>query len=247
MVPAPRPASPDLDPNLDPSLDPGLDPGLVLGLDLARDAVTAVLTAGGSAVARCTRPLAARQEDGATVLGLDVLLRETDAVLREVLASGAATAPGVPPLAGGALATGIAVDGDVLCVWDEETLGAPLPALLSVPDGSPWTVGAAWWAAHAPRTWSEVDGERYVVGDPATWLLARATRGVEHVTVPALRRDLPGAPVEALPLLDQRPRVRTDASALAGHPLLVTALLPRAGLADPALDAAAAALTAPGA
>ncbi|MCL8027024.1 hypothetical protein [Nocardioides bruguierae] len=210
-----------------------------LGLDLAVTGVTAVLLdAGGAVLATQAAPLATRTAQGpagpAEVLGLDAVWRAVDEAGRAVLAGRTAASP---------LPTGVAVAAEVWCCWDAETLGSPLPALTG-------GVGPAWWAADAPRTWEEVAAERYVLGDLGSWLLARATRGVEHLTTTALARRPADVPVEALPEEAPAVTVLTDAPALLGTALRVGVLLDRSALdggagEEPAVAAARVVLPGP--
>ena len=87
-----------------------------------------------------------------------------------------------------AAATGDAVPGrvtgldvhdreDTAVLWDAETLGSPRPALL----GEHLGTLLERVARHEPHTWVDVLAGRYVVGSAGSYVLARATRGVEHV------------------------------------------------------------------
>lgn len=163
----------------------------------------------------------------------------------------------------------VAVGGDphTLLVWDRETLGAPRPAITA---GDRRTTGLCeqlraegaaahvelladqpldhrvagprlrWLAEHEPHTWALVEDGRYAVGGVESYLVARMTRGLEHVTDAAHARPtlllgaegwseelcaLFGVPPDALPELveatspahaptpraDARPDLRPDA------------------------------------
>ena len=69
---------------------------------------------------------------------------------------------------------------DTAVLWDSETLGSPRPALL----GEGLAVLLRRVADTEPHTWADVRSGRYVAGSVGSYVLARVTRGVEHV-VPA--------------------------------------------------------------
>lgn len=84
-----------------------------------------------------------------------------------------------------------------LVVWDEETLGSARPVLLDVGD-----VGASLGALEQaePHTWTHLLDGRYVVGDVASYVVARLTRGVHHVVAPGWPPGTPPAlPGHCLP------------------------------------------------
>lgn len=97
--------------------------------------------------------------------------------------------------------TGLAISAapDSLVVWDEETLGCARPVVLSVPD---LAAAVAALASDEPHTWSHLRSGRYVLGDVASYVVARLTRGIHHVAAgdwaaPGLLGT--GLPSEALP------------------------------------------------
>ncbi len=97
--------------------------------------------------------------------------------------------------------TGLAISAapHSLVVWDEETLGCARPVVFGVPD---LASAVAALATDEPHTWSHLRGGRYVVGDVASYLVARVTRGVQHLAVgdwAAAGRLGAGLPPEALP------------------------------------------------
>ncbi len=102
---------------------------------------------------------------------------------------------------------------DLVALWDQETLGSPRPLLgagderatdlcdrlrasghepraveLSGLALDPRLTGPrlAWIAEHEPHTWALVEADRYAVGGLDAYLVARMTRGVEHLTTPAI-------------------------------------------------------------
>lgn len=87
-----------------------------------------------------------------------------------------------------------------LALWDTETLGSPRPVVLAPdPRALDPATGLAWVAEHEPHTWALVLDGRYAAGPVASYLVARATRGLHHVTTdPAWAADL-GVPPEVLP------------------------------------------------
>jgi hypothetical protein len=92
-----------------------------------------------------------------------------------------------------------------LVLWDVETLGSPRAAVLPPDERTDPTVGLAWLARHEPHTWALVLQERYAVGPLASYLLARATRGLLHLTDDpawsAARAGELGVPDDVLPAL----------------------------------------------
>lgn len=91
-----------------------------------------------------------------------------------------------------------------LVLWDSETLGAPRPAVLAPdPRALDPALGLGWVAEHEPHTWALVVAGRYAAGPVASYLVARATRGLVHVTTDpawsAARAAELGVPAEVLP------------------------------------------------
>lgn len=123
---------------------------------------------------------------------------------------------GLRALAPDATAVRVAGPRDSLVLWDTETLGSPRPALLGPDPRTDLATGLAWIAAHEPHTWALVLEERYAVGPLASYLLARATRGLLHLTDDpdrcSARADELGVPEDVLPALVPagRPVGRTD-------------------------------------
>lgn len=96
-------------------------------------------------------------------------------------------------------ALAISAAPDSLVVWDEETLGCARPVAFGVADVA---AALADLRTGEPHTWTHLGSGRYVVGDVASYLVARVTRGVHHVAA----GDWAGAgllgaglPPEALP------------------------------------------------
>ncbi len=134
---------------------------------------------------------------------------------------------------------------DTVLLWDRDTLGSPRPAVAGQDRRTTQVCAAlraaghearveeltgqglqpgraapalAWLAEHEPRTWALVEEGRYAVGTVDSYLVARMTRGLEHVTdvsnaARTLLHDLDGGgwsgelcslfgvPVDALPEL----------------------------------------------
>lgn len=109
----------------------------------------------------------------------------------------------------GVVALGLTTERDSLVLWDRETLGSPRPAILRGDlrateacdrwrvDGHEERVVALtgqppgpghlaprlrWVAEHEPHTWAHVADGTYAVGTLDSYLVARLTRGVHHVT-----------------------------------------------------------------
>jgi len=100
----------------------------------------------------------------------------------------------------------VVVDGPPsLVLWDVETLGSPRPPILAPDERADPATGLAWIAAHEPHTWALVLEGRYAAGPVASYLIARATRGLLHVTTdPAWSSDRAaelGVPDDVLPEL----------------------------------------------
>ncbi len=94
-------------------------------------------------------------------------------------------------------------DPATVVLWDRDTLGSPGPALA----GDPASL-LARLAREEPHTWALVDADRYAVGDVASYLLARITRGLDHLSAAAADPAGPwaidrllaaGVPRDALP------------------------------------------------
>ncbi len=104
---------------------------------------------------------------------------------------------------------GITNQRETVLLWDRETLGSPRRAIVWQDrrtaeictrlrdDGhedrvreltglrlDPYFSGTKlmWLAEHEPRTWALVESGRYAVGTVDSYLIARMTRGLEHVT-----------------------------------------------------------------
>lgn len=104
---------------------------------------------------------------------------------------------------------GITAEAATVLLWDRDTLGSPRPAIAREdrrttelcaqlreagheervrevtgaglgPELSAPTL--RWLSAHEPRTWALVESGRYAVGTIDSYLVARLTRGLEHVT-----------------------------------------------------------------
>jgi glycerol kinase len=110
---------------------------------------------------------------------------------------------------GSLTAVGITNQRETVLLWDRETLGAPRRAIVwqdrrtaeicsrlrssGVEDRvteltglrlDPYFSGTklAWIAEHEPHTWALVESGRYAIGTVDSYLVARMTRGVWHVT-----------------------------------------------------------------
>jgi glycerol kinase len=106
-------------------------------------------------------------------------------------------------------AVGITNQRETIVLWDRETLGSPRRAIVwqdrrtadictRLRDAGheervaeltglrldPYFSGTklAWLAEHEPHTWALVESGRYAVGTVDSYLIARMTRGLEHVT-----------------------------------------------------------------
>lgn len=111
--------------------------------------------------------------------------------------------------AGELTALGITNQRESVVLWDRETLGSPRRAIVwqdrrtadicsrMREEGhedrvteltglrlDPYFSGTklAWIAEHEPHTWTHVESGRYAVGTVDSYLIARMTRGVQHVT-----------------------------------------------------------------
>lgn len=131
---------------------------LLLATTVRTDEVLTTLADDGLEVAR-------------EVAALDLDRSPAEALWRTVLAGLLAVSAGRTAVAGLRIA---AVPGTVL--WDVETLGSPRPVSLGART-APTLVAIA---ADEPHTWRLVRERRYAVGPPASYLLARLTRGLEH-------------------------------------------------------------------
>ena len=105
-------------------------------------------------------------------------------------------------------AVGITNQRETILLWDRETLGSPRRAIVwqdrrtadicqAMKDGhedrvteltglrlDPYFSGTKlrWLAEHEPHTWALVEEGRYAIGTVDSYLIARMTRGVQHVT-----------------------------------------------------------------
>ncbi|VXB04245.1 hypothetical protein [Nocardioides sp. AX2bis] len=149
-----------------------------------------------------------------------------DAALAALSAAGGSAAGGPGEPSG---VTEVAVvdapTGAVL--WDAETLGVPRPL---DPGGSLVSL-LADVADTDPRTWAGVLEGRYAAGSLGSYLVARATRGLEHVglagAVPDLAALPAGAPDDVLPeVLPPGPVGTTDPACCAGLRVPLLLLLP---------------------
>ncbi|MDO9455053.1 FGGY family carbohydrate kinase [Nocardioides sp.] len=111
--------------------------------------------------------------------------------------------------AGELTAVGIANQPETVVLWDRDTLGSPRRAIAASDrrtadictglrdaghadrvtelTGLPLdprfsATKLVWIAENEPHTWALVEAERYAVGTVDSYLVARMTRGVEHVT-----------------------------------------------------------------
>lgn len=67
-----------------------------------------------------------------------------------------------------------------VAIWDRETLSSPRPVLLA--DDRSAAARLAWLAHAEPHTWALVLDGRYAVGTLESYLVARTTRGLWHLT-----------------------------------------------------------------
>ncbi len=174
----------------------------VLGIDAGSTGVTAVVVdADGSMRSHARQHLAQHHpEPGRVEHAPEEIWQATLEAVRQVLAgTDAADLTGI----------GITDQRDTLLLWDRETLGAPRRAiggqdrrttevcarlraaghearvreLTGLPlDPRFAATRLTWLAEHEPRTWGLVEADRYAVGSVGSYLVARMTRGVEHVT-----------------------------------------------------------------
>ncbi len=142
----------------------------LLRLHVRADQVSAVVVAPDAGpVGGSSEPLAGEPGPGGTTL-----VAAGD-LWRAVLAvAGAAVAE----LAGPPTGLGVSAVADSLAVWDEETLGAARPVAFGVDVVQELTA----LATGEPHSWTHLLDGRYVVGGAASYLVARLTRGVHHVS-----------------------------------------------------------------
>ena len=177
-----------------------------------------------------------------------------------------AEAEGVPA----PVAVGITNQRETVVLWDRETLGSPRPAIvwqdrrtaalceqlraygheprvhaLTGLRLDPYFSGTklAWLAANEPHTWSAVTAGRVAIGTVDSYLVARMTRGLHHVTDPSNASrtllfdlhagtwsaelcELFGVPMKALPDVVPSYGVvgRTDPSVFAGLDLPIAGI-----------------------
>lgn len=173
------------------------------------------------------------------------------------------------------VAVGITNQRETVCLWDRETLGAPRRAIVwqdrrtadlcesLIEDGhedlvhertglrlDPYFSGSklAWLAANEPHVWAGVESGRTAVGTVDSYLVARMSRGLWHITdaTNASRTllydiregtwderlcGLFGVPVDALPEVvpsysspSRGPLARTDPSVFCGLDLPITGI-----------------------
>ncbi|WP_134767524.1 hypothetical protein [Nocardioides sp. 1609] len=153
----------------------------VLAVRVGAGTVAATL---GAATARRSVADADRPEPGA-------LWRATLAAAQEVL--GVADPAGIETVE-------VVGDGGTVVWWDVDTLGSPLP-VARTGDAAAHLAGLA---ATEPHTWALAVAGRYAAGDVASYLVARMTRGLEHLLLPGPAWDLDrcraaGVPADVLP------------------------------------------------
>ncbi len=177
----------------------------VLSLHVGRAGVTAlVVAADGEVAGRGHHDLAT------TVPGPGLAEQSPDEIWRATLAAGKAALAAYAGTGGPAVrALGIANQSDTLLLWDQETLGAPRPAM--APEDrraaevcatlreagheervrevtglrlDPALTGPRlrWLAENEPNTWALVREGRYAVGTVESYLVTRMSRGTWHVT-----------------------------------------------------------------
>jgi len=168
------------------------------------------------------------------------------------------------------VAIGITNQRETVCLWDRETLGAARRAIVwqdrrtaslcasLIEDGheewvrartglrlDPYFSGSklAWVAANEPHVWAQVTSGRVAIGTVDSYLIARMSRGLDHVTdaTNASRTllydlltgdwderlcDLFGVPMESLPAIvpSYGALARTDPSAFLGLDLPITGI-----------------------
>ncbi|HSE70624.1 MAG TPA: glycerol kinase GlpK [Nocardioidaceae bacterium] len=177
----------------------------VLAIDAGTTGVTAVVvTPEGTVAAKGYEEFQQHfPEPGWVEHSPEEIWQATVEATREALAGYAAT--GGPPLE----AIGITNQRETVLLWDRETLGSPRRGIVwqdrrtsqicarlreagheervSELTGlrlDPYFSGTklTWLAEHEPNTWALVESGRYAVGTVDSYLIARMTRGLWHVT-----------------------------------------------------------------
>ncbi|MHB1166778.1 MAG: FGGY family carbohydrate kinase [Candidatus Nanopelagicales bacterium] len=207
----------------------------ILAIDAGTTGITALLVdSSASVIAQGYREFPQHfPADGWVEHDLSEMWTATLAATREALARADVTITAI----------GITNQRETVCFWDRETLGAPRRAIvwqdrrtaamcealresgheprvqeLTGLRLDPYFSGTklAWVREHDPRTWAHVGSGRVAVGTVDSYLIARMTRGLHHVTDPtnASRTllydlhtgawspelcDLLGVPMHALP------------------------------------------------
>jgi glycerol kinase len=175
----------------------------VLAIDAGTTGVTAlVVDESATVVAQGYREFAQHfPADGWVEHDLGEIWAATLAATRQALASTTATIAAV----------GVTNQRETVCFWDRETLGAPRRAIVWQDrrtadmcaalraDGheaevmertglrlDPYFSGTkiAWVREHDPNTWAHIASGRVAVGTVDSYLIARMTRGLHHVTDP---------------------------------------------------------------
>lgn len=238
----------------------------LLALDAGTTGVTALLVSTGMAVvARGYREFPQHfPADGWVEHDPGEIWAATLAATRELLADPAARAD--PPTA-----VGITNQRETICFWDRETMGSPRRAIvwqdrrtagicatlreagheprvaeLTGLRLDPYFSGTklTWVRTQDPQTWRRVEAGEVAVGTVDSYLVARLTRGLHHVTDPSNASrtllyglahgrwdpellDLFGVPGEALPELVASYGVlgRTDPACFLGLDLPIAAIL----------------------
>lgn len=203
---------------------------LVLAVVAGPTGVTAQLLEGGRERSVAHAPIEAQQEGGRFLLTAEDAWAATLRASREAIGTGG----GVP----GSVRIGPGPDSVVL--WDRETLGSPAAVAVSrAGDPAFLALTLADLRGRTPRTWELLGEGRYAVGPLESYLLARMSRGVWHVSVPLWTRrwDLSTAegrwsptacaaaaiPAGALPeVLGSWEGVRTDPGSFLGLDVAVT-------------------------
>ncbi len=174
----------------------------VLAIDAGTTGVTAVVVdAAGGITARGYQEFAQHfPHPGWVEHAPEEIWQATLQAVREVLGQVDASA---------LTSIGITNQRETVLLWDRETLGSPRRAIvwqdrrtadicvrlrdegheprvteLTGLRLDPYFSGTklAWLAEHEPRTWGLVEEGRYAVGTVDSYLVARMTRGLEHVT-----------------------------------------------------------------
>jgi glycerol kinase len=175
---------------------------VILGIDAGPTAVTAVVVGDDGAVAARGRHDLPRHhpQPGWVEHAPEELWQAVLAATRDAVAQVDATR-----------LRGVGVTGQrgTVVLWDRDTLGSPRRAVAAADRrtsglcarlrdaghaervaelaGLPLEPGAggpalAWLAEHEPHTWALVEADRYAVGTVDSYLVARMTRGLEHLT-----------------------------------------------------------------